>query len=253
MLYEWQFLERMLVYESRELEIILLSSSNTMILRLQQRPEGRNLDAMAKEQISEAMRRVKDEQAHANRRLEQLDEEVQSWITDYWGLMEDSLEACTRMFSNPIRLLWKQLIDDMEGNKENALEENSCPPTLSESEYGYFLTKTLEDLVGALKNLNSLTDIEREAKRSKFVRVEQANAAQRDTMTRQLHRDVQTMEKWLELFILAVHIAVEQRDVLRTYDDVRNACTDFRSGAQQVRQTSSQFSSGSSRLRWKGH
>ncbi|KAF9487831.1 hypothetical protein BDN71DRAFT_575025 [Pleurotus eryngii] len=34
MLYEWQFLEWMLVYENRELEIILLSSSKTMILRL---------------------------------------------------------------------------------------------------------------------------------------------------------------------------------------------------------------------------
>ncbi|KAF9490304.1 hypothetical protein BDN71DRAFT_1592975 [Pleurotus eryngii] len=233
MLYEWQFLERMLIYESRELEIILLSSSKTMILRLQQRPEGRNLDAMAKEQISEAMCRVKDEQAHANTRLEQLDGEVRSWITDYWGLTEDSLEACTRMFSDPIRPLWKQLIDDMEGNKENALEKNSCPPALPESDHGYFLTKTLEALVGTLKNSNSLTDIEREAKRSKFERAEQANAAQRDTMTGQLREDVQTMGKWLELFIPAVQVTVEQREFLHAYDDVRRGCSDFGSGAQQ--------------------
>ncbi|KAG9223368.1 hypothetical protein CCMSSC00406_0009259 [Pleurotus cornucopiae] len=252
MLYEWQFLEHMLVYESRELEIILLSSSKTMILRLQQRPEGRNLDALGKEQISEAIRRVKDEQAHANRRLHQLDGEVRSWITEYWGLTEDSLEACTQMFSNPIQLLWEQLIDDMEGNKENALEENSCPPALPESEYDDFLTKTLATLSDALEKSNSPTE-KWDAKRSEFERAEQVNAAQRDDMTGQLREDVQTMGKWLELFIPAVQVVVEQREVLHAYDDVRNGCTDFGSGAQQVRQTSSQFSSGSSQLRRKGH
>ncbi|KDQ30152.1 hypothetical protein PLEOSDRAFT_1081735 [Pleurotus ostreatus PC15] len=221
MLYEWQFLEHMLVYESRELEIILLSSSKTMILRLQQRPEGRNLDALGKEQISEAIRRVKDEQAHANRRLHQLDGEVRSWITEYWGLTEDSLEACTQMFSNPIQLLWEQLIDDMEGNKENALEENSCPPALPESEYDDFLTKTLATLSDALEKSNSPTE-KWDAKRT-----------QRDDMTGQLREDVQTMGKWLELFIPAVQVVVEQREVLHAYDDVRNGCTDFGSGAQQ--------------------
>lgn len=232
MLYEWQFLEQMLVFESRELEIILLSSSKMMILRLQQRPEGRNLEAVAKEQISEAMCRVKEEQAHANTRLEQLDKEVRSWMTEYWGLTEDSLEA--RMFSDPVRLLWKQLIDDMEGNKQDALEENSCSPVLPESENDDFLTKTLDTLFVALEESNSPTD-----KWEAFKRAEQANGTQRDTLTGQLREDVQTMEKWLELFIPAVHVAVEQRHVLRAYDDVLRGCTNLGSGTQQVRQTSS--------------
>ncbi|KAJ8703390.1 hypothetical protein PTI98_002013 [Pleurotus ostreatus] len=231
MLYEWQFLEQMLVYESRELEIILLSSSKTMILRLQQRPEGRNLDAVAKEQISEAMRRVKDEQAHANERLKQLDGEMGSWITDYWGLTDDSLEACMPMFSNPIRRLWKQFIDDMEGHKENALEENS-PPALPESEYNPFLTKTLAALFGVFASSNSPTE-KWDAKQSKFGSAEQANAAQRDTMIGQLGVDVQTMEEWLELFIPAVHVALEHRDLLCAYDDVLRGCTNLGSGTQQ--------------------
>ncbi|KAF4584645.1 hypothetical protein EYR40_004633 [Pleurotus pulmonarius] len=185
MLYEWQFLERMLLHESRKLETILLLSSEAMIKRLKQRPNDRILDAMRKEQVSKATRRVKDEQVHANRRLEQFNEEVQSWITDYWGLAESALEACTRMISDPIQQLWGQIIADMKRDKH--------PP--APSEYNSFLKKTLDPLV-------STTD--RKDKRSKFEEAEQANAAQRDAMIRQLHEDIQTMGKWLELFISAV-------------------------------------------------
>ncbi|KAF4584640.1 hypothetical protein EYR40_004629 [Pleurotus pulmonarius] len=240
MLYEWQFLEQMLVYESRELEIILLSSSKMMILRLQQRPEGRNLDAVTKEQISEAMRRVKDGQAHANTSLEQLDKEAQSWITDYWGLTQDSLEESTRMFSDPIRQLWEQIIADMKtmlgtistgGDEKNVLENDNRPPSLSG--YDNFLNKALDALVDTLK-LTSPTD-EWQTKRDGFKRAEEANAAQRDPMTKQLRKDVQTMEEWLELFIPAVHVAVEQCHVLCAYDDVLRGCTNLGSGTPQVR------------------
>lgn len=188
MLYEWQFLEQMLVYESRELEIILLSSSNTMISWLQQRRVGQNLDAvkLENEQKSEAMRRVKEEQAHANERLEHLEKEVQSWITGYWGLTEDSLKECTPVLLDPIRKLWKQIIHDMKSNKR--------PPALSG--YDVFLKKTLDELVGTMRP----TDIWKK-KRSQFEEAQGTNAARQDAMTEQLRNDVQTMGKWLDLFI----------------------------------------------------
>ncbi|KAL0952238.1 hypothetical protein HGRIS_006528 [Hohenbuehelia grisea] len=66
-LYEWQFMEQMLVYESRQLETILLSSSQTMILRLEQKAAGRLAAALAKEQTSRAVRRVSNEQARAEK------------------------------------------------------------------------------------------------------------------------------------------------------------------------------------------
>lgn len=151
-----------------------------MISRLQ-RPDDRNLDAMAKEQISEATRRVKDEQVHANRRLEQLNKEVQSWITDYWGFTEASPEVRIQVFSDPIQGLWERINADMKSSE--------AP---SPSEYGYVLKITLDVL--------SSTTNEREEKRSTFEEAEQANAAQRDAMIQQLCEEVRTMKEWLELF-----------------------------------------------------
>ncbi|KAL0957238.1 hypothetical protein HGRIS_001052 [Hohenbuehelia grisea] len=101
LLYEWQFLERILVYESRELEIILLSSTKTMLSRLQQRPgTGRDQKDLEKEQKYRAVRRVKEEMQRVHDRFKKL--------------LTDDSEALKLVLKK-----WEHLLRDIENPPQN--------------------------------------------------------------------------------------------------------------------------------------